>query len=313
MPQCTSATFSRVERAGAGERHARPDRPPPSIDRWTGRISTNATSRRRHDGVRRAPARSSTRQGRDPEAPGRRPGDCAAAVHHRRAARRDQQPRKSRQATRVPLRNSDLMSAMAAGGVPVLWSPARDAKFDRWKPSGSVSDWATCRASRRSPMLPTHRARTRDMSIQEASPPGQYSTPPPAVIAEFRGPAERAAHPNPRSFASSTASARPCEPATSAGAPRRCMLPGSGAFHDTRHGGLRRYTYRDTLHDGAAYLDPPRLRRADANAWIRRPGSLEKGSSPDRYMRRGSPGLQYYPGRHIQWPNSSCADKRAGA
>jgi ABC-type glycerol-3-phosphate transport system permease component len=27
MPQCTSATFS-------GERHARPDRPPPSIDRW---------------------------------------------------------------------------------------------------------------------------------------------------------------------------------------------------------------------------------------------------------------------------------------
>jgi hypothetical protein len=55
MPQCTSATFSRVERAGPSERHARLDRPPPSIDRWTGRISTNATSRRRHDGVRRAP------------------------------------------------------------------------------------------------------------------------------------------------------------------------------------------------------------------------------------------------------------------
>ncbi len=55
MPQCTSATFSRVERAGPGERHARPDRPPPSIDRWTGRISTNDTSRRRHDGIRRAP------------------------------------------------------------------------------------------------------------------------------------------------------------------------------------------------------------------------------------------------------------------
>jgi|HubBroStandDraft_6_1064221.scaffolds.fasta_scaffold79596_4 hypothetical protein len=35
MPQCTSATFSRVERAGPGERHARLDRPPPSIDRWT--------------------------------------------------------------------------------------------------------------------------------------------------------------------------------------------------------------------------------------------------------------------------------------
>jgi hypothetical protein len=55
MPQCTSATFSRVDRAGPGERHARPDRSPPSIDRWTGRISTSATSRRQHDGVRRAP------------------------------------------------------------------------------------------------------------------------------------------------------------------------------------------------------------------------------------------------------------------
>jgi hypothetical protein len=55
MPQYTSATFSQVERACPGERHARPDRPPPSIDRWTGRISTNATSRRQHDGVRRTP------------------------------------------------------------------------------------------------------------------------------------------------------------------------------------------------------------------------------------------------------------------
>jgi hypothetical protein len=55
MPQCTSASSSRVERAGPGERHARPDRPPPSIDRRTGPISTNATSRHQHDGVRRAP------------------------------------------------------------------------------------------------------------------------------------------------------------------------------------------------------------------------------------------------------------------
>jgi hypothetical protein len=52
MPQCTSATFSRVERAGPSERHARPDRRPPSIGQRTG---TNATSRRRHDGVRCAP------------------------------------------------------------------------------------------------------------------------------------------------------------------------------------------------------------------------------------------------------------------
>jgi hypothetical protein len=74
MPQCTSATFSRVERAGPGERHARPDRPPPSIDRWTGRISTNATSRRRHDGVRRAP--EPIRSGRG----GARPGWGAAGT-----------------------------------------------------------------------------------------------------------------------------------------------------------------------------------------------------------------------------------------
>jgi hypothetical protein len=55
MPQCPSASSSRVERAGPGERHARPDRPPPSIGRRTGPISTNATSRHQHDGVRRAP------------------------------------------------------------------------------------------------------------------------------------------------------------------------------------------------------------------------------------------------------------------
>ena len=36
MPQCTSASSSRVERADPGERHARPDRPPPSIGRRTG-------------------------------------------------------------------------------------------------------------------------------------------------------------------------------------------------------------------------------------------------------------------------------------
>ena len=46
------------------------------------------------------------------------------------------QPPAGKQAARVPLRNSDLMSAMAAGGVPVLWSAARGATFDRWKPSG---------------------------------------------------------------------------------------------------------------------------------------------------------------------------------
>jgi len=38
MLQSTSATFSRVERAGPGERHARSDRPPPSIGWRTGRI-----------------------------------------------------------------------------------------------------------------------------------------------------------------------------------------------------------------------------------------------------------------------------------
>src|SRR5215470_16174911 len=37
MPRCTSATFS-------GDRHARRDRPRPSIDLWIGRLNTNATS-----------------------------------------------------------------------------------------------------------------------------------------------------------------------------------------------------------------------------------------------------------------------------
>src|SRR5215467_4855805 len=37
MPRCTSATFS-------GDRHARRDRPRPSIDQWIGRLNTNATS-----------------------------------------------------------------------------------------------------------------------------------------------------------------------------------------------------------------------------------------------------------------------------
>ncbi len=36
LPQCTSAASSGVERAGSGERHARPDTPPPSIGRRTG-------------------------------------------------------------------------------------------------------------------------------------------------------------------------------------------------------------------------------------------------------------------------------------
>ncbi len=38
MPQCTSAASAQVERAGPGERHARPDRLPPSIDQRTGRV-----------------------------------------------------------------------------------------------------------------------------------------------------------------------------------------------------------------------------------------------------------------------------------
>jgi hypothetical protein len=55
MPQGTSAASARAERAGPGERHAMPDTPRRSIGRRTGRITTNAVLRRRHDGVRRAP------------------------------------------------------------------------------------------------------------------------------------------------------------------------------------------------------------------------------------------------------------------
>ena len=51
----------------------------------------------------------------------------------------------------------------------------------------------------------------------------------PAVIAALRGRGERVARPSPRSPVSSTASARPCEPAISAVAPRRRTSLGSGA------------------------------------------------------------------------------------
>jgi hypothetical protein len=51
------------ERAGPGEEHARRDTPPLSIGRRTGRLRTNATSRRRHDGVRSAPERIRSERG----------------------------------------------------------------------------------------------------------------------------------------------------------------------------------------------------------------------------------------------------------
>ena len=54
MPQRTGAASSRAEQACPGEQHARPDTPAPSIGRRTGRLSTNDTPRRRHDGVHRA-------------------------------------------------------------------------------------------------------------------------------------------------------------------------------------------------------------------------------------------------------------------
>jgi hypothetical protein len=49
MPQCTSATFSRVEQAArVSDMLGQTDRRRQST-RWTGRISTNATSRRQHE------------------------------------------------------------------------------------------------------------------------------------------------------------------------------------------------------------------------------------------------------------------------
>jgi hypothetical protein len=57
MAQRTLAASLRIERADPGERHARRDRRSPSIDRRAGPISTNAISRRQHDGGRRAPER----------------------------------------------------------------------------------------------------------------------------------------------------------------------------------------------------------------------------------------------------------------
>ena len=44
------------------------------------------------------------------------------------------------QVTRLPLRNSDLMSTIRAAGLPAPLVAGRGPAFDRWKPSG-VSDW----------------------------------------------------------------------------------------------------------------------------------------------------------------------------
>ena len=65
MPQCTSAASARVERAGPGERHARPDRLPPSTDQRTGR----ARSRHQRPPRPRAPSPRPRAQAITPPAP----------------------------------------------------------------------------------------------------------------------------------------------------------------------------------------------------------------------------------------------------
>src|SRR5438309_2096159 len=70
-------------------------------------------------------------------------------------------------------------------------------------------------------------------------------------------------------------------------------------------------THRDTLRDAAAYLDRPRLRRADGSDWIGRPGSQAAGSGPARVYAAGvRRGWHYYADQHIQWPNSSSPPRR---
>jgi hypothetical protein len=62
LPRTCNRLWSRSRASWAISRgelpRPRPDTPPPSIGRRTGRICTNGASRRRHDGVRRAPSRS---------------------------------------------------------------------------------------------------------------------------------------------------------------------------------------------------------------------------------------------------------------
>jgi hypothetical protein len=77
-----------------------------------------------------------------------------------------------KQAARVPLRNSDLTSAMRADGRQRLWQPAtspapRTMEAVRCIRLGELRAWC------RSHMLPS---RTRDMAIREASPLGHHST-----------------------------------------------------------------------------------------------------------------------------------------
>src|SRR5258705_5866243 len=82
-----------------------------------------------------------------------------------------------KQAARVQLRNSDLASTIRVGGLASpLGSQLRSA-FDRWKSSG-VSDWQLAEPRAAPLCCPLTGAKTRDMSIREASPLGQYPTPP---------------------------------------------------------------------------------------------------------------------------------------
>ena len=78
-----------------------------------------------------------------------------------------------KQAASVQLRNSDLMSTIRAVASPLV--AGRGPTFDRWKLS-SVSDWRLAEPHANPLCCPLTGVRTREMSIQEASPLGQYPT-----------------------------------------------------------------------------------------------------------------------------------------
>src|SRR5262245_2227285 len=125
---------------------------------------------------------------------------------------------------------------MWAGGLPARWSPT--AIDHRPKQAVRCIPLATCGASRRSPMLPSRAPGHGTLSIREARPPGQNSTPPaggdrraPWACRES-GPPERPKPPPPRPRPPGPASPPPQPPHR--GCVRR-LDRRFIVFHDKRH------------------------------------------------------------------------------
>jgi hypothetical protein len=85
------------------------------------------------------------------------------------------QPPAGKRVTRLPLRNSNLMSAIGAGGLPDPFVAARGPTSDRRRPSG-IFDWRLAESRASPPMLPSHRDQNPGNVRPRSTPSGQYPT-----------------------------------------------------------------------------------------------------------------------------------------